>query len=137
MQLLHDVKTAIRFTKQLRSARTQGADRIEARPVWTVPQRNLSLWGATMEFCILANHASAETRHAVCGIFDTLPKETQYALTFTPKAPEEWTARTAFWRHLLRPALPEKDFYHVMGCLEHWYAHCKRMRNSTRADTLT
>lgn len=130
MRFLHDIKSALQFTKQLRKARKAGADAIQTHPVWTVPVVPMSAWGGTMEGCLLAGRADKRTRQTVADVFDALPKDTQHALTFTPKASGEWAARAMLWRQLLRPALPEREFHRVMGLFESWYAHCLRMNIS-------
>lgn len=128
MRFLHDVKSALQFTKQLRKARKAGAAAMKTRPVWTIPAVPMSRWGGTMESCLLASRADKRTRQTVIDVFDAMPAETQHALTFTPKASGEWAARALFWREQLRPALPEKDLHRVMGLFENGYAHCLRMR---------
>lgn len=130
MNLLHDIGAAVKFAFQMRRARKAGAAAIQTRPVWTVPQKRFNLWGFTMEGCLLDLNVPSETRQEVISAFYTLPETTQHALTFTPEASGEWIQRATFWRELLRPVLPPKEFHHVMGIFARHYVRCIKQRNA-------
>lgn len=126
MQILQDIKTAVKLTGEIRKARKEGAG-VEVRKVWRIPVLKSSYWPWTMEACLMRG---GETEKAVVAVFDSLPEEVQHSLTFTPEEkPGKWVERARFWQQQLKPALPPEMYHAVMLTYIHWYAHCLRMRS--------
>ncbi len=93
------------------------------RDVKRIPVFELSSWGATMEACL---DLPKETRAAVKDIFYTFDRETQRALTFSPKGEGEWIKRAMFWQYALKPNLSKKHYHVAMSAILKWYIHCVR-----------
>lgn len=99
--LFTDIKTAVRLTGEVRSARKQG---VKVTTCYRVPLLKTGYWGWTMEGCLL----DGPKWRAAIAAFDALPEATRYALTFTPQRPGEWVERAQLYRDLWRPALPPR-----------------------------
>ena len=128
MNILQDIKTAIKLTREVRKARKNGGSSLQIRPVYTVP---------IIEFkpCYLntieagqTHKLGKDTDKAVMEVFDHLPYETQQWLEHCPQRPGEWVERARFWQRKLKPALPTKMYHEVIILFIHWYAHCLRRR---------
>ncbi len=125
MTIFQDIKTAVKMTREIRRARMGGANAIQVRPIYKVPVVRFGYFTSTMEACILRG----DEFKAVCAVFETLPEETQHALTcFSPEEPGDWAARARFWQNLLKPALPPKMYHGAMMKVIGRYAHCLRAR---------
>lgn len=122
MNILQDIKTAVKLTGEIRKARKEGAT-LETHKVWLLPEIKITYWGWTIE----AGHmCGTDMGKAVRDVFYTLPEETQHALTFTPKEPRGWIDRARFWQRELKPALEPKTYHEVMLLLIGLYAKCLR-----------
>lgn len=126
MQILQDIKTAVRLTSAVRTARKAGADAIQVTPVFTVPRVTFApAYYNTIEGC-LTHRLGHDINRAVMDVFKGLPYETQRQLEFTPEEPGGWAERARFWQRQLKPALPPKNYHSVMALFINWYAHCLR-----------
>ncbi len=122
--IFSDIKTAVKMTGEIRKARKAGATAVQLRPVYRVPAVRFGYFTFTMEACLIYGDAFK----AVCATFETLPEDTQHALTFTPEKPGEWVKRAKFWQQQLQPVLAPEMYHYVILTFVHWYAHCLRMR---------
>lgn len=128
MNILQDIKTAIKITGEVRKARDAGADAIQIKPVYTVPCVRLGpAYYNTVEGC-QTDKLGRDIDRAVMEVFKSLPYKTQRWLEFTPDEPGGWVERARFWQQQLKPVLPPKMYHSVMVVFIGWYAHCLRMR---------
>lgn len=125
MNILQDIKTAVKVTNEVRKARKAGANAVQIKPVYTVPMLKTGLWPWTMEACLMRG---GEVESAVVAVFETFPHEVQRSLTFTPTEPGGWADRARFWQRQLKTSLPVKAYHDVMILFLGWYSHCLRMR---------
>lgn len=123
MNILQDIKTAVKLTGEVRRARKAGASGVQLQRVYSVPVFRLPYWGATMEGCLFYSRKW----QPVQDVFDSFDAETQRALTFTPEA-GAWTDRARFWQRELRPALEPELYHEAMLILVQWYIRCVKMR---------
>jgi len=124
VNILQDVKTAIKLTGEVRKARKAGASGVQLRPVYSVPVLKFSYWGGTMEGCLFCGRKW----QAIRDVFDIFDEDTQHALTFVPKNGGAWVDRARFWQRELRPALEPKLYHEAMMILLNWYIRCVKMR---------
>lgn len=77
MQLLQDIKSAVRLTGEIRTARKAGTSGAQLRPYCSIPVVTLKpALLNTMEGSLIWN-ASRDIYRSIQEIFDTLPYETQ------------------------------------------------------------
>lgn len=128
MNILQDIKTAAKLTREIRRAKKDGASGVHIKPVYMVPIINPGpAYYNTMEGC-LTWKLGRDTEQAVMKFFKELPYETQRRLEFTPEKPGEWVECARFWQRELRPILPSKMYHETMIMFIHWYARCLRRR---------
>lgn len=127
MQILQDIKTAVKVTGEIRKARKAGASAIQVKPVYTLPVLRFGYWTQTMEAAIMRG---GDTERAVVKAFEAFPEQVQHDLTFSPKTPGAWAERARFWQQQLRPVLPPKMYYEVMLLFIGRYIHCLRRRTA-------
>ena len=123
MNILQDIKTAIKLTGEVRKAREAGASGVQVKPVYTVPAVHFGYWGFTPEACLFYG----EKWKPVRDVFKTFPEETQHALTFAPKD-DEWTSRVELWEEPLREALSPDMYMEAMAILCDWVFRCMKRR---------
>lgn len=127
MNILQDIKTAVKLTGEIRKARKAGACAVQIRPVYTVPCVTFgAAYANTIEFG-LTWELGRDIDLAVRGVFKGFPYEVQRWLELDPEGPGAWAERARFWQRELRPALPPKTYHAVMVLFVNWYAHCLRM----------
>lgn len=128
MNILQDIKTAVKLTGEIRKARKNGADSVQARLVYTLPCVNLGpAYGNTMERG-LSWRMGKETDRAILEVFKRLPHDMQRWLNFTPEKPGEWVERARFWQRELKPVLPADMYHKTMALFIGHYAKCLRKR---------
>jgi len=127
LNILNDIKTAIRLTGEVRKVRKRGAS-VELRTVMTLPVMKLTPAFLNTIEGPLAWQCDQDTKSAVKAVFDGLPYETRRRLEFTPEVPGEWVQRVRFWQQQLKSVLPPKRYHAVMMKFISWYAHCLRRR---------
>lgn len=121
MNILQDIKTAIKLTGEIRKARKAGASALQVKPVYTVSVYRLSYWGSTMEGCLFYGRKWQPLRD----VFDSFPVETQHSLTFAPKN-GEWGNRVRFWQEELRDTLEPNLYHEMISTLLRWCIRCRR-----------
>lgn len=128
MNILQDIKTAVKLTGEIRKARKNGADSVQVRPVCTLPCVDFGpAYGNTME-CGLSRLLDKATDRAVMEAFKRLPCDTQRWLNFTPREPGEWAERARFWQSELKPVLPTDMYHKTMALFIGHYSKCLRKR---------
>ena len=133
MQLLQDIKSAVRLTGEIRKARKAGASGAQLRPYCSIPVVTLKPAHLnTMEGSLVWN-VSRDAYQFVQEIFDTLPHEAQRRLEYSPEAPGAWAERARFWRRELKSALPPKMYHRVMALFISWYIRCLRRARAQEA----
>lgn len=126
MQILQDIKTAVKLTGAIRKARKNGADSVQIKPVYTLPCVNLGpAYLGTIE-CGLSWQLGKETDRAVREVFKRLPHDTQRWLNFTPREPGGWGGRARFWQRELKPVLPADMYHKTLALFIGHYSKCLR-----------
>ena len=129
MNILQDIKTAVKLTAEVRRARMEGANGIQVTPIYKVPRVSFGpAYYSTIEGC-LSWELGKEVDKSVMKFFKSLPYETQMWLSFTPEGPWEWAERARFWQRELKPILPPKMYHSIMIRFVSWYAY--RLRVAT------
>lgn len=133
MQILQDIKTAVKLTGEIRKARKAGASAVQIKPVYTVPCITLKpAYLNTVEGC-QTHKLGRDTDRAVMEVFKSLPYEVQRRLEHTPDEPGGWVERARFWQKQLRPVLPPEMYHEVMVLFIGHYARCLRRRKEATA----
>ena len=130
MNILQDIKAAVKLTGEVRKARKAGASGLQVRPVYRLPALRLGYWTQTMEACLMRG---GDTEKAVVKAFEAFPEQVQHSLTFYPKEPGEWVERARFWQRELKPALTPEMYHEVMLLFVGRYIRCLRARKEVRA----
>lgn len=123
--ILADIKTAVKFTGEVRRARMAGwAGIYLGHGAATGPR---VLWLGVDA----GKHIHLQPPHRVRGKqgFAALDESTRHALAFSPQRGEV-VARAQFWRELLRPILPPREYRITMTALLQGYAWSIRRRTA-------
>ena len=121
--ILKDLKTAAGLFVNMRKARKHGgAIRVEEKV--QIPDIQPRGFYSTVEGCALS-HCEKEIVNAAHGAFSRLSDSEKHRLTFSPKA-GEFAERAAFWKNLLKPNMPERQYRKAILTLIRQYIRIKR-----------
>lgn len=136
MNILQDIKAAVKLTGEVRKARKAGASGFQIKPTYTMKCFTFPpAYYNTIEGC-QTHKLGRDTDRAVKAVFKALPYEVQYRLEFTPDEPGGWVDRARFWQMELKPVLPSKMYHEVMSLFIGRYRYCIRMIKEKAASTL-
>lgn len=133
MNILQDIKTAIKITGEVRKARDAGANTIQIKPIYTVPCVRLGpAYYNTIEGC-QTDKMGRDIDRAIMEVFKSLPYETQRELEFTPDEPGGMGKTCPVLAAAVKACAASKDVSQRYGSF-HWLvcslpAHEKKGRN--------
>lgn len=125
INLLSDIKEAVKLTREIRQTRKNGGEKVTVQAVKQLPHCGAVGLGFldTMEGGALWNKNKTVYR-AVAKIYDAFPVDAKAQLSFHPKS-GGYCNRVRFWQTALKLALPSNQYYIAMSTIYGWYRHIK------------
>lgn len=124
--LIIDAKTAINLFGKIRKARKAGIEtEVHEVEVKRIPVISVPGFYDTVEGCVFANCAN-NIHETAKNVYKTFTNEKKGQLAFSPKD-GEFIDRVNFWKDVLKPVLPPKQYNIAVQSLLHWYIHIKNL----------
>lgn len=124
MNIVTDIKTAVKMFTEIRKARKEGVA-VEVRQCRQLSFVRCGGFYNTVEGLTLS-YLDKKIVDNSQEAFNRLPEDVKDLLYFSPKD-GEFADRANFWRYLLEPVLTAGELRTAMICILRWYIHIKHM----------